>query len=115
VTLSARPARELAIVTCMDCRLDVLGALGLQLGDAHVVRNAGGIVTDDVIRSLALSQHRLGTQEVMVIHHTGCAVEGLDVRDAVRQLRESPLLPHRDQIRGYIYDTDTHEVTEVGR
>jgi carbonic anhydrase len=115
VTLSARPARELAIVTCMDCRLDVLGALGLELGDAHVLRNAGGMITDDVIRSLAVSQERLGTREVIVLHHTNCAAEGIDLGEAVRQVRESPALPHRDRVRGLMYDTDRGTVAEVER
>jgi carbonic anhydrase len=142
VTLNARPARELAIVTCMDCRLDVLSALGLELGAAHVLRNAGGIVTDDVLRSLAISQRRLGTREVAVVHHTNCGMQGLDeaafgaelreaagadppfsigaftdleadVRESMRRIAESPFLPHRDRIRGFVYDVQTNSVREV--
>ena len=74
---SASPAKGIAIVTCMDCRLDVLGALGLKRGDAHVLRNAGGVITDDVIRSLAISQRRLDTREVILVHHTDCGMEKL--------------------------------------
>ncbi len=107
-----RPTKRLAIVTCMDCRLDVLGALGLGLGEAHVIRNAGGAITDDVISSLQISQRKLGTNEVLVIHHTGCAAEGIDLHESVRQVRESPALPHRDHVRGLIYDTDTDTVSE---
>jgi carbonic anhydrase len=142
MTLPAEPARGIAIVTCMDCRLDVLGALGLELGDAHVLRNAGGIVTDDMIRSLAISQRRLGTSEVALIHHTKCGMEGLDeeafrrelreasdseppfalgsfadaeadVRESVRRVQGSPFLPHRDRVRGFIYDVDSGRVREV--
>jgi carbonic anhydrase len=138
----ARPRRRVAIVTCMDARLDVLAALGLDLGDAHVLRNAGGAVTDDVIRSLALSQRKLGTEAVMVVHHTGCGVQGLsddafreelradtgmapafaiegfadaeaDVRQSVERVRRSPFLPHRDDVRGFVYDVATHRISEV--
>lgn len=140
--LESRPSRRLAVVACMDCRLDLDAALGLSLGEAHVLRNAGGIVTDDTIRSLAISQRRLGTREVMLVHHTDCGMEGLDeealrgelseaagappefalggfadaeedVRHSVRLLRASPFLPHRDRVRGYLYDVDTHAVREV--
>jgi carbonic anhydrase len=136
------PTRKLAIVTCMDCRLDVAAAVGLQRGDAHVLRNAGGIVTDDVIRSLAISQRKLGTREVLVIQHTDCGMEKIDdegfraeleedagvapdfpigafadvensVRESVRRIRESPFVPHRDSVRGYVYEVDAHQVREV--
>jgi carbonic anhydrase len=142
MTLRAEPAKGIAIVTCMDCRIDALGALGLELGDAHVLRNAGGVVTDDMIRSLAISQRRLGTTQVALVHHTRCGMEGLDehafreelrqaagseppfaigsfadaeadVRESVRRLHDSPLLPHRDRVRGFIYDVDTGGVREV--
>jgi carbonic anhydrase len=141
-TLSPQPSRHLAIVTCMDCRIDLGRALGLELGQAHVLRNAGGVVTDDVIRSLAISQRKLGTREVLVIHHSGCGMQGVsedafrtelqrdagvapsfaiegfadleeDVRQSVRRVRRSPFLPHRTQVRGYILDVDTQELREV--
>jgi carbonic anhydrase len=139
---SPLPARELAIVTCMDCRLDALAALGLELGEAHVLRNAGGAVTDDVIRSLAISQRRLGTRAVMLVHHTDCgmgkldeeefraeleaeaggappfAIESFDdldaaVREAVLRVRRSPFLPHRDQVRGFVCDVESQALREV--
>jgi carbonic anhydrase len=140
--LDAEPQRHLAVVTCMDARLDVLATLGLGPGEAHVLRNAGGIVTDDVIRSLALSQRRLGTREVMLIHHTNCGMQTVtddgfrmelqeatgiapsfaiesfkdvdeDVRQSIRRVRSSPFLPHRDAVRGFVYDVDTHALREV--
>jgi carbonic anhydrase len=140
--LSARPSRQLAVVTCMDCRLDVNGALGLAAGEAHVLRNAGGIVTDDVIRSLAISQRQLGTREVILVHHTDCGMEKLDddefreelreaagvappfeigsfadveedVRESVLRVRRSEFLPHRDAVRGFVYDVATHRLREV--
>lgn len=138
----ARPSRELAIVTCMDCRLDVLGALGLSVGEAHVLRNAGGAVTDDVIRSLAISQRRLGTKEVMLIRHTDCGMQSLtdegfraelqdaagvapdfdiesftdleaSVRESIDRVRRSPFLPHREHVRGFVYDVLGHALREV--
>ena len=140
--LDVRPRRRLAIVTCMDSRLDVFAALGLQHGEAHILRNAGGVITDDVIRSLAVSQRRLGTREVMLIHHTDCGMQSLsddgfraelqeatgvapafaiesfsdvdaDVRQSILRVRRSPFLPHRDVVRGFVYDVDTHELREV--
>ena len=140
--LDVRPARRLAIVTCMDSRLDVFAALGLQQGEAHVLRNAGGVITDDVIRSLAVSQRRLGTREVMLIHHTDCGMQSLtddgfraelqeatgvapafaiesfsdldaDVRQSVLRVRRSPFLLHTGQVRGFVYDVDTHALREV--
>ncbi len=139
---NVRPARRLAIVTCMDSRLDVFAALGLRVGEAHVLRNGGGAVTDDVIRSLSISQRKLGTREVMVIQHTDCgmlsitddgfraelqqatgvapafAIESFtdldaNVAQSVRRLRRSPFLEHRDAIRGFVYDVDTHLLREV--
>jgi carbonic anhydrase len=127
------PARRTAIVTCMDARIDPLGALGMHLGDAHVIRNAGALVTDDVIRSLAISQRMLHTRAVVIVGHTDCGLEGLDdeeaaraiaevtgetppwrpggfasledqVRESVARVRESPFVPHRDDVRGYIHD-----------
>jgi carbonic anhydrase len=140
--LDVRPARRLAIVTCMDSRLDVFAALGLGDGEAHVLRNAGGVITDDAIRSLAVSQRRLGTREVMVVHHTDCGMQKIsddgfraelleatgiapsfaiesfadldaDVRQSVLRVRRSPFLPHRDMVRGFVYDVDTHALREV--
>jgi carbonic anhydrase len=142
VELDVRPRRQLAIVTCMDSRLDVFQALGLQDGEAHILRNAGGVITDDVIRSLAVSQRRLGTREVMLIHHTDCgllkltddgfraelqeasgiaptfAIESFtdldaDVRQSILRVRRSPFLPHRDAVRGFVYDVATHRLREV--
>jgi carbonic anhydrase len=140
--LDVQPSRRLAIVTCMDSRLDVFAALGLGDGEAHVLRNAGGVVSDDVIRSLAISQRRLGTREVMLIHHTDCGMEKItdegfrveleeatgivpefpiesfaSVDDSVRQslerVRRSLFIPHRDAVRGFVYDVDTHRLREV--
>ncbi len=138
----AQPALGVAVVACMDARLDLFGVLGLQIGDAHILRNAGGVVTDDVIRSLSISQRKLGTREVMVIQHTECgmltitdegfkaevesdtglrptwSVEALtdtdaDLRQSVLRARSSPYLPHRDRIRGFVYDVSTHALREV--
>jgi carbonic anhydrase len=136
------PSKQLAIVTCMDSRLDVFGALGLGDGEAHILRNAGGVITDDVIRSLAISQRKLGTREVMLIHHTDCGLEKItddgfraellaatgiapefaiesftdaedDVRQSILRVRGSVFLPHRDVVRGFVYDVDTHRLHEV--
>ena len=142
--LDVRPSRQLAIVTCMDSRLDVFAALGLGDGEAHVLRNAGGVITDDVIRSLAISQRLLGTREVMLIHHTDCGMEKIsddgfraelqeetgvapafaiesfadveaDVRQSILRVRRSAFLPQRDAVRGFVYDVDTHRLREVDR
>lgn len=140
--LDVEPQRQLAIVTCMDSRLDVFAALGLGPGEAHVLRNAGGVITDDVIRSLAISQRRLGTREVMLIHHTDCGMQKItddgfrlelqettgvspsfaiesfqdveaDVRQSILRVRRSVFLPHRDVVRGFVYDVDSHQLREV--
>ena len=140
--LDVRPRRRLVIVTCMDSRLDVFKALGLREGEAHILRNAGGVITDDMIRSLAVSQRRLGTREVMVVHHTDCGMQKLtddgfraelqdatglapafaiesftdldaDVRQSLLRVRRSPFLLHRDHVRGFVYDVDTHVLREV--
>lgn len=140
--LDVEPSKRLAIVTCMDSRLDVFAALGLGDGEAHVLRNAGGVITDDVIRSLAISQRRLGTREVMLIHHTDCGMQKVtddgfraelqeatgvspafaiesftdidaDVRQSVLRVRRSAFVPHRDRVRGFVYDVDTHRLREV--
>src|SRR5258708_23556960 len=137
-----RPSRRLAIDTCMDSRLDVFAALGLGAGEAHILRNAGGVITDDVIRSLAVSQRRLGTRAVMLIHHTDCGMQSLtddgfraelqqatgvapafaiesftdldaDVRQSLLRVRRSPFLLHTDLVRGFVYDVDTHRLREI--
>ena len=142
VHLDVHPRRRLAVVTCMDSRLDVFAALGLRDGEAHVLRNAGGVITDDVIRSLSVSQRRLGTRAVMLIHHTDCGMQTLtddgfraelqeatgvapsfaiesfvdldaDVRQSILRVRRSPFVPHRDEVRGFVYDVDTHRLREV--
>lgn len=136
------PALRIAIVACMDSRLDVHGALGLRVGDAHVMRNGGGVVTDDMIRSLVISQRLLGTREIILIHHTDCgmlkftedemkdAIEAdtglrppwateaftdLDrsVRNSIARLKASPFVPHADRIRGFVFDIDTGLLREV--
>ncbi|HWB69898.1 MAG TPA: carbonic anhydrase [Solirubrobacterales bacterium] len=140
--LDVQPSLRLAVVTCMDSRLDVFAALGIGEGEAHVLRNAGGVITDDVIRSLALSQRKLGTREVMLIHHTDCGLEKVsddgfraelqeatgvapafaiesfsdveqDVRQSIRRVRRSTFIPHREAVRGFVYDVDTHRLREV--
>jgi len=136
------PASGVAVIACMDARLDPARVLGLEEGDAHVIRNAGGVVTDDEIRSLAISQHLLGTEEIILIHHTDCgmltftdeqfadkleAAAGsrpdwsarsfgdLDenVRDSARRIRESPFVPHTDRIRGFVYEVESGRLREV--
>ncbi len=136
------PASGVAVIACMDARLNVYGALGLREGDAHVIRNAGGVVTDDVIRSLVISQRLLGTREVILIHHTDCgmltfrddvvkdqiadevgirppfALEAFgdleaDVRQSIARVRSSPFLPHREQVRGFVYEVDTGRLRGV--
>src|SRR5437763_16236989 len=117
VQIERRPAKQLAIVTCMDARVNLWRSLGLADGDAHVLRNAGGIVTDDVVRSLSLSQRTMGTREVMLIHHTNCGLEFPDLEAAVRgaivAVRNCELLPHRSNARGFIYDVETHAIREI--
>jgi carbonic anhydrase len=137
-----RPKLRLAVVACMDSRLDLFGALGLEIGDAHLIRNAGGIPTDDVLRSLALSQRSLGTREIVIIHHTQCGMDDFDdeafrrelaaesgveptwqvegftdvaaaMRQSIRTVRECPWLPHRDDVRGFVFDVATAALTEV--
>ena len=140
--LAGIPAKHVAIVTCMDSRIDVLRIFGLDLGDAHVLRNAGGLASDDVLRSLVLSQRLLQTREVLLMHHTSCGLHGTDeaslratieaetgsappyafgtfddldeaVRAAIRTVREHPYLPHRDRVRGFVYDVANGHVREV--
>ncbi len=136
------PAKKVAIVACMDARIETGRLLGLEECDAHVIRNAGGVVTDDVIRSLAISQRLLGTTEIVLVHHTDCGmltfkVDGLkaqieedtglrppfaleafsnpedDVRQSVRRIEASPFVPHNDNIRGFVYDVETGRLNEV--
>jgi carbonic anhydrase len=136
------PARKLAVVACMDARLSVTRALGLQEGDAHVIRNAGGVVSDDVIRSLAISQRLLGTEEIVLIHHTDCgmltftddefkasiekdtgirpgwAAEAFpdldsDVRQSIARIKASPFIPNKNAIRGFVYEVESGRLREV--
>jgi carbonic anhydrase len=140
--LPAPPAKKVAVVACMDARLNVYGMLGLREGDAHVIRNAGGVVTDDAIRSLAISQRLLGTEEIVLIHHTGCgmltftddefrtqieqetgikpawAAEAFrdldsDVRQSVARVKASPFVPHKESVRGFVYEVETGRLREV--
>lgn len=135
------PARKIAVLACMDARLNPYGLLGLEEGDAHVIRNAGGVVTDDEIRSLAISQRLLGTKEIILIHHTDCgmltftddafkqsvlddvgikpewAAEAfadldIDVRQSIARIHASPFIPHKN-VRGFVYDVHTGELREV--
>jgi carbonic anhydrase len=140
--LPVPPAKQIAIVTCMDARLSPYVMLGLSEGDAHVIRNAGGVITDDEIRSLVISQRLLGTREVMLIHHTDCgmltfseeevkgqiqeeigikppfALESFtdleeNVRQSIRRIETSPFIPHKDSVRGFIYEVETGRLREV--
>lgn len=136
------PARRVAILACMDARLDPARALGLEEGDAHVIRNAGGVVSQDAIRSLAISQLLLGTREIVLVHHTDCgmttfrddevkdqilAAKGLrppfaleafpdadeDVRQSLRRIRTDPFLLHTDQVRGFVYEVESGRLREI--
>jgi carbonic anhydrase len=136
------PARKIAIVACMDARLNPYGLLGLTEGDAHVIRNAGGVITDDEIRSLAISQRLLGTEEIVLIHHTDCgmltftdddfkrsvqedtgikpewAAEAFpdldeDVRQSIARIKASPFIPRKGSVRGFVYDVHTGGLNEV--
>ena len=140
--LQLPPARGVAVVACMDARLDVHKILGLQEGDAHVIRNAGGVITDDEIRSLTISQRLLGTREIILIHHTDCGMltfsddelkaqihedVGLkphfsmesfsdleeDVRQSIARIQASPFVPHKQSVRGFIYEVETGRLREV--
>ena len=141
-SLPMPPAKQIAVVACMDARLETGALLGLVEGDAHVIRNAGGVATDDVIRSLTISQRLLGTREIMLIHHTDCgmltfsddelkqtiqddtgikprfAMEAFadldeDVRQSIARIKASPFIPHRHQVRGFVYDVETGALREV--
>jgi carbonic anhydrase len=136
------PAKRVAVVACMDARLNPHGLLGLQEGDAHVIRNAGGVITDDEIRSLAISQRLLGTEEIILIHHTDCGMltftddefrrsvqadTGIkpewapesfsdvddDVLQSIARINASPFIPHKDSVRGFVYDVHTGRLREV--
>ena len=136
------PAKHVAVVACMDARLNVYGALGLEEGDAHLISNAGGVITDDEIRSLAISQRLLGTREIILIHHTDCgmltftddelkrqiqeevgikpefALESFsdleeDVRQSIRRIQASPFIPHKESVRGFVYEVETGRLREV--
>src|ERR687896_463141 len=136
------PARGVAVVACMDARLDVHKIFGLEEGDAHVIRNAGGVITDDEIRSLAISQRLLGTSEIILIHHTDCgmltftddelkaqiqedvgvkphfSMESFsdleeDVRQSIQRIQTSPFVPHKDSVRGFVYEVETGRLREV--
>ena len=140
--LAMPPADRIAVVACMDARLETGVLLGLEEGDAHVIRNAGGVVTDDVIRSLTISQRLLGTREIMLIHHTDCgmltftdaelnasieadtgirpafAMEAFpdleqDVRQSIARVRASPFIPHKDEIRGFVYEVESGRLREI--
>jgi carbonic anhydrase len=136
------PAKQIAVIACMDARLNVYAILGVNEGEAHVIRNAGGVVTDDAIRSLAISQRLLGTREIVLIHHTDCGMltftddafkrsiqedtgikpawsaesfTGLDedVRQSIARIKSSPFLPHKDSVRGFVFDVATGKLNEV--
>ncbi len=136
-----QPARKVAVVACMDARIPLFGVLGLEVGDAHVIRNAGGVITEDVIRSLTISQHALGTREIVLVHHTECGLQSTDdvsfsdavteatgrrppwaarafsdvdadVRESIMLIKESPYLLSRE-VRGFVYDVTTGLLREV--
>jgi carbonic anhydrase len=136
------PSAHVAVVACMDARLNIYGVLGLNEGEAHVIRNAGGVITDDQIRSLAISQRLLGTTEIILIHHTDCGMltftddafkrtiqdeTGIkppwsaeafpdldeDVRQSIARIKASPFVPHTDQIRGFVFDVASGKLNEV--
>ncbi len=136
------PAKGVAVVACMDARLHVSSLLGLEEGDAHVIRNAGGVITDDEIRSLAISQNLLGTNEIILIHHTGCGMLTFtddqfkqqlkettgeepswpaeafsdldeDVRQSIERIKASPFIPHKDAMRGFVYEVESGKLREV--
>ncbi len=137
-----QPRLHVAVVACMDSRMPLFGMLGLEIGDAHIIRNAGGSVTDDILRSLVISQRRLGTREVMLVHHTNCGMQTItdesfkdeieadtgvrpdwpirafdnldaDVRDSIQRVRDCPFLLYRDVVRGFVFDVHTGVLREV--
>lgn len=140
--LPVAPSRHMAVVACMDSRMDIFDLLGLGQGEAHVIRNAGGVITDDVIRSLCISQRLLGTREVVLLHHTDCGLQKVtddafkseieaelgikpwwalesfsdpytDTAQSIRRLRSTPFVPYKEHIRGFVYDVDLGLLTEV--
>lgn len=122
--MSAEPRRKLAVLACMDARLNPYELLDLERGDAHIVRNAGGLVTDDSLHSLSISQRLLGTEEVVVVMHRDCGMEGADepggfadveeeLRRGLERLRADESLPHRDRIRGLVYDPADGSLEEI--
>jgi carbonic anhydrase len=139
--LSPAPRRKVAVLACMDTRIDLYEMLGLERGDVHVIRNAGGLVTDDALRSLSVSQRKLGTEEIVVVMHDGCGLHGASedefaealaadgvlptwrlgafddvektLRDSLARLRASPELPAREHIRGFVFDPETGALREV--
>jgi carbonic anhydrase len=141
--LDPRPRRKVAVLACMDTRIDLFPMLGIERGDAHIIRNAGGLVTDDAIRSLSASQRLLGTEEIVVVMHDGCGLHGASedefaetlasdgvlptwrlgafddveetLRSSIARLRSAPELPARDRIRGFVFDPETGELREVER
>ena len=141
-SLPAEPSKQITVIACMDARMDIHAMLGLADGEAHVIRNAGGVVTDDAIRSLAISQRLLGTREIILIHHTGCGMltftdddfrrsiqadTGIkpawaaetftdldeDVRQSIARIKANPFVPHTDAVRGFVFDVDTGLLREV--
>ena len=142
VGLALNPKRHMTVVACMDSRMDIFEMLGLKHGDAHIIRNAGGVVTDDVIRSLVVSQRFMGTREVVLIHHTNCGLQAIsedefkheiedecgfkpwwaletfrdpfaDVRQSMARIHHSPFVKYKDHIRGFVYDVETGALHEV--
>jgi carbonic anhydrase len=136
------PGRKVAIVACMDARLSPFALLGLEVGDAHVIRNAGGVITDDEIRSLAISQRLLGTEEIILLHHTDCGMQTFtddefrqsiqeetgikptwsaecfsdvdeDLRQSLARIQTSPFIPKKDSVRGFVYEVETGRLREV--
>jgi carbonic anhydrase len=137
-----RPKLRMAVIECMDSRLDTFAALGLEIGDAHIIRNAGGLITDDVLRSLAISQRSMGTREVVILHHTNCGMNAFDdaafrakleaesgqrptwdvpgfvdieakVRESIATVRDCAWIPNRDEVRGFVFDVATAKITEI--
>ena len=140
--LQVAPRKNLAVVACMDSRMDIFQILGLGNGEAHIIRNAGGVITDDVIRSLCLSQRFLGTREIVLLHHTDCGLSKVDenefreelaqelgvkpwwsleaftdvdadVRQSMQRLQMTPFIPHKDDVRGFVYEVETGQLREV--
>ncbi len=140
--LQVRPTRHLAVVACMDSRMDMFQILGLGDGEAHIIRNAGGVIPDDVIRSLCLSQRKLGTREIVLVHHTDCGLQTVpedafkaeleeelgikpwwslesfvdpyqDVRQSMQRLDHTPFIPYKDNVRGFVFDVQSGRLHEV--